>query len=318
MKIQVPAVVRGGVAKASFTLKKYSPEILLGSGLIGMGATVVMASRATLKAPVIIEQHTNAMESIAEAKLIAAQSPVDEETEEATVVYGQQEELLDTVQVYSETAVALVKLYGPAVIVGATSVAAILAAYGIIKKRHLTALAGFAALEETFETYRERVRKDVGDEKDLEYRYGVTKHEMVDEDGKKFEHYTVDDPDAPSMYARIFGPQVVHGDGSWDGSSQFSRLFMHNQGFLRAKEQWFNDMLWAEGYVFLNDVLVELGLERSAIGQQVGWLKRGDGDQYISFGPFWDVEGVAGSEHPLNGEDLLLDFNVDGYILNKI
>ena len=39
-----------------FTLKKYSPEILLGVGLIGMGASTILACKATLEVENIIDE----------------------------------------------------------------------------------------------------------------------------------------------------------------------------------------------------------------------------------------------------------------------
>jgi hypothetical protein len=66
-----------------------------------------------------------------------------------------------------------------------------------------------------------------------------------------------------------------------------------------------------------------LGLERSTAGAVVGWVgyqdKQGLGDDYIDFGIFADkdrdcfVEFVQGFEGAV-----LLDFNVDGIIYDKI
>ena len=58
-----------------------------------------------------------------------------------------------------------------------------------------------------------------------------------------------------------------------------------------------------------------LGLERSSAGQVVGWVMNNDGDNYIDFGMF-----EASSSRFVNGTErsVLLDFNVDGVIYDKI
>jgi hypothetical protein len=58
-----------------------------------------------------------------------------------------------------------------------------------------------------------------------------------------------------------------------------------------------------------------LGINRSVAGQSVGWLLGGEGDNYIDFGIFdpQSIQFVNGHE-PV----ILLDFNVDGVIINKI
>jgi hypothetical protein len=79
-------------------------------------------------------------------------------------------------------------------------------------------------------------------------------------------------------------------------------------------------MLRARGHVFLNDVYDSLGIPRSKAGAVVGWVlnRNGEGDNFISFGVFDGttqeirdfVNGYEGS--------ILLDFNVDGVIYDKI
>jgi hypothetical protein len=51
----------------------------------------------------------------------------------------------------------------------------------------------------------------------------------------------------------------------------------HSRFFIENSVRYFNDLLWAKGYVFLNDVLKYLGLPLRSIGQLVGWSKNGSG-----------------------------------------
>lgn len=90
-------------------------------------------------------------------------------------------------------------------------------------------------------------------------------------------------------------------NGSWSPNPEY------NVVFLRAQQAYANDVLFARGHIFLNEVYDELGFPRTAIGAVVGWRKTGTG--YINFGDF-GVESSPGS--------IELTFNVDGPILDLI
>jgi hypothetical protein len=69
--------------------------------------------------------------------------------------------------------------------------------------------------------------------------------------------------------------------------------------------------------VFLNEAYDALGLDRSKEGAVVGWVL-GNGDDYVDFGLYTcDTPAVqdfmTGREY-----SVLLDFNVDGVIYDKI
>ena len=73
--------------------------------------------------------------------------------------------------------------------------------------------------------------------------------------------------------------------------------------------------------MFLNDVYDQLGIPRSRAGQVVGWIYdelNPNIDNYIDFG-IYDLY-KEGSRDFVNGYErtILLDFNVDGPILNNI
>jgi hypothetical protein len=75
-------------------------------------------------------------------------------------------------------------------------------------------------------------------------------------------------------------------------------------------QQWFNDSLQLDGHVFLQDVTRHLGFPDSKVGAVTGWIyKKGTGDDYIDF-KIKDLQDSHGY--------ILLDFNVDGVILDLI
>ena len=87
-----------------------------------------------------------------------------------------------------------------------------------------------------------------------------------------------------------------------------------NQCTLISEENWANDVLSLQGYLFLNDVLDRLGIPRTKAGQIVGWVKNGEGDGYVSFGTF-DCSKYEDIRYDENAFDL--EFNCDGDILCK-
>lgn len=94
-----------------------------------------------------------------------------------------------------------------------------------------------------------------------------------------------------------------------------------NKMFLLAQQNYMNEKLKRVGCLFLNDVYEAIGLPRTKAGQVVGWIFNPDDpnrDSYVDFGIFsTDSEG---NHKFVNGYEnsVLLDFNVDGVILDDI
>lgn len=138
--------------------------------------------------------------------------------------------------------------------------------------------------------------------------------ESVDENGNTtIEKKTVDVMDGNplekySEFARFYD----------DGCKEWTKSPEYNLAFLRAQQSIMNDRLKANGYLFLNDVYDALGIPRTQKGQIVGWVYDENnpvGDNYVDFGIYdmWKTEVrdfVNGYER-----SILLDFNVDGVIL---
>jgi hypothetical protein len=66
----------------------------------------------------------------------------------------------------------------------------------------------------------------------------------------------------------------------------------YNWLFLKAQQNYANDLLNARGYIFLNDVLNILGLPPTPIGQLIGWdrdLADAGAEAIVNFG-CWDSD----------------------------
>ena len=304
-------------SKALFKVKNASPEILVGAGIISIVAGTVLACKATLKADQILDDHAYKMDKIKEAK------------EKFPESYTQKDELQDKVETFSQTSVNFIKLYWPSAIFMVGGVACLLSSHGIMKQRNAALAAAYAVVDKAFKSYRSRVTDELGKDKDYHFMHGTTyqtiTEEVIGEEGKKKKVKTeiqINNPDGPSMYARYFDKQVWDIEtGSYTGSSQWCESPSYNASHLVIKNGVVNDQLKARGYVFLNDVYDELGFPRTKAGQVVGWVWQGDGDNYISFGPTVDaiINKDPGAEDLyLHNKSILVDFNVDGVILDLL
>lgn len=301
------AIGRGGLI-----LKKYSPEILTAAGVIGTVGSTVLACKATLKVEDILD------EAKKKSNLINA---VHDGEIEVDAEYTDKDYSKDLLVNRTQTAVKLIKLYGPAISLGALSITAILGGQHILRKRNVAVMAAYKLCEESFNNYRSRVKDELGEEKDRQFYYGMTEETVKDKvkskDGKT-KTVTKKVEKAPdhlySQYARFFDEANIN----WDKSPE------QNMYFLKMVQNQMNDKLKARGHVFLNEVYDALGFDRSEAGQLVGWVWSNDntameaGDGYIDFGIF-DGNDYAKRAF-VNGDErsILLDFNIDGMIYDLI
>lgn len=305
MKGQFLQKVSSSLSKTAGKVKQASPELLVIGGAIGVIAAAVGACCATRKIDTIVEEHKADVEKIHEF-----------EDNDNIPEYTHKDAQKDLTITYAKTAWKIVKLYAPSVILGAASLGCMLASNQILRKRNASLAAAYAAVDGAFKKYRKAVIERFGEQVDKELRFNtkaqeVTK-EIVDENGKKKKvketiQVAQGDPDL-SSYARCFD----------ETNSHYKANPQNNRYFLQSMEKSFNDLLWARGYVFLNEVYEALGFEKTQAGQRVGWWRDGNGDRRISFGIF-DVMRERNKDFELGYEPAVwLDFNVDGVIDNKI
>ena len=90
---------------------------------------------------------------------------------------------------------------------------------------------------------------------------------------------------------------------------------------MKCQQAYANEKLKAKGYLFLNDVYKMLGIPATKAGQIVGWIydeKNPIGDNFVDFG-LYDMNKPVVRDF-VNGYErtILLDFNVDGNILEMM
>lgn len=281
--------------------KKHAPEILTGAGVVGVVTAAVMASRATLD---LDDRLAKSREYIHDFKKTRELNDLD--------IYPQEKYQRDLAMAYALGAREVIKLYGPAVALGAASLTAILSAHGILKQRNAALVMAYNTLDAAFKSYRNRVVEEFGPDKDWDYRHGVREKtvENVDDNGKKTRKKELSqDPNGISQYARFFDEM----NPNFSKNQPETNLY-----FLKCRQNYLNDKLLAQGHLFLNEVYDNLEIPRTKAGAIVGWVVSKDGDNFVDFG-IWDLDNPKARDF-VNGFEkaILLDFNVDGVIYDKI
>lgn len=273
--------------KGLVKVQKYSPEILTAVGVAGFVGTVILAARATLKLEDTVDKIQLEIHEIKEGRDTSGKKLAG---------------------AYIKGGFELAKLYAPTVALGAVSITSILSAHGIMNRRQAGLVAAYAVLEKGFDEYRKRVIDEFGEDKDKEFLSGV-KYTVMEQDGEDKREVQQLLRNDLGEYQRIFGK-----DNQYWSKNPDANVF-----FLTSHQNWFNDRLQGRGHVFLNEVLETLGFDHTPAGAVVGWVRDSEkGDGFIDFGADKWENIVYGAHYDGNEGHILLEFNVDGPIWDKI
>lgn len=307
-KTKISNNITRSLHKVGFKIKKHSPEILAVVGVVGVGATVVTACVATTKLSDILDETTDTIEKINET--VSNPDFADK--------YSEEDATKDKVIVYTQTSVKIAKLYAPSVILGVASVGCFLTSNNILRKRNIALAAAYATVDKGFKEYRSRVVERFGEALDQELRFNIKAKEfeevVINEKGEEEivkKTVSVVDPNTYSDYARFFDEACP----GWSKDPEY------NLTFLKRQQNFANEKLQTNGFLFLNDVYEMIGIPKTKAGQIVGWIydeKNPVGDNFVDFG-IYDVNNEAKRDF-VNGYErsILLDFNVDGNIWDKM
>lgn len=293
----VPKSVSRFTGRSMLKLNASSPTILVVAGVVGFGATAVMAARASRRVDPIIENHKKSRAQL------------------SNIVYSDKRaQQKDLVRLYSGTTIELGKLYGPTIVVGALSAAAVLSGHRIMKGRYVGAVAAYSGLFEQFKDYRSRVAEVIGDDKEKDLYDGakLAWEEDPDHKGEYKLNSKFEEGKEPGSYIR---PWFDETNTNWTRNAEW------NYFFLKGVQQHLNNRLQTYGHVFVNEAREALGLPRCREGVITGWLRddkteKGDG--------FIDLGFMTGNEPNTiafrNGveKSVRLNFNIDGSIWDKI
>ena len=258
--IQIPSFAKRLVAKAGVWLSKNGPTIMsVGGGAMAIGGAV-MACKATLHADEVLQNHKSKIERIHEAKRISDQRVENDEVEYGDEIYSEKMMKHDKAVVYLETARDFAKMYGPAVSLGLGGIGLMHGAFSIMKGRHGKAVAALTTMEQAYNA----LLAQHGELGGVAAPAALPAADISDEEG--VERVVVDADASYDPFFFIFDGRNPNWDNAKSG-------FIQNSSFVQSRIDLLNYRLSAKerDYIWVNDVLKELGIEQTALGHFHGW-----------------------------------------------
>lgn len=309
------------LSKTAFKLKKASPTIMVVGAAIGGVTATVLACKATLKAQDILAEHKTSVEKIHEAKDKVDSGEIQLSEGET---YTEKDMKDDITKQYLKTGLKLAKVYAPAVGLGAASLGCMFGSHHIMTKRNATLTAAYIALEQTFNSYKNRVADRFGERVQHELEQNIKAVEVetkkVDENGVEevIKEYKDIAEQADDPCSLIFDETV----DTWQRDADL------NRNYLLLMESAANKRLRTQGHLFLNEVLSMIGTHggqslRTPTGQIVGWIYDPDNTSlhnHVDFGISNYVPNNEALNSFIRGEErsVIMHFNCDGVIIDKI
>ena len=221
-------------------MAKHSPEILTGIGVAGMVTTTILAVKSTPKALELIETE----------KRRQNHTRVEEAKKNGEVTCSQVTKL-KPVEVVKLTW----KCYAPAMVIGAASVGCIIGASSVNLRRNAALATAYKLSETALTEYREKVIETMGEKKEQYVREQVDKERVEKLPVSKNEVIITERGNTLCL----------------DPISQ--RYFKSDIERIKRAENVLNKRMLHDmfGYVSLNDLYDELGLEHTMVGDDLGW-----------------------------------------------
>lgn len=185
-------------------------------------------------------------------------------------------------------------------------------AYKSLKNKNVILTESVAMATAAATACYQRMVNEFGEEKADEIYYGLHDVDVTRDDGNgniTTETIRVYDAHAASPYLKVFSKET---------STKWRPSYSENRRTLSNILRWENDTLRSRGYLFLNDVLVDLGMDPVRNGQMAGWTyeNRDGTTNYITF----KAMELRHLERELCDDpcDVLIDFNVQPNILDDV
>lgn len=266
--MKFPSNLAIGAVKVLDTVKKYSPQIMMGFGAVTSVLAIVEAIKQTPKAIDILEDHRAFAEQEKEA--LAEGDPR----------YGEKEYKANMGKLYISTGTKLAKTYAMPVVMEVASLACFFGARHILDVRNKALTTALAASVDTFNSYRNRVIDEIGPEREEKIRLGSEEVKattyVMDEAGNEHkikEKFTIVDPKKfDSLYDIIW----MDGDPGYDQSEELRKFYV------QEVQNYFNKILYENelvSMVSLNEFRKHFKNSKEAyteLGQIVGWDKNSD------------------------------------------
>ena len=301
--------------KAAVYLTKNAPKLLVGAGVCGFGAAIVTGSKATLETEKILQHRDEQLSAIEQYW----NSPDKDR------VYTEEEYKNDKRIVKTQTAWKIVKAYAPTGLVAMTSTMLVFGGHSMLGRRAAAATAAAYKAQTELHKYRDHVAGELGEEVEKRLYDGLAIDRMNVskklQEPKQEETKDISVPKKRDLdeFCWCFseescGPRI-HGSGVWrdDPSLNWKKLI--------DIQNWCNDRLKAQGYLRINDILIdEFGADGTSLFAEYGWVwDEKLGYDQIDFG-LGDINTDEGLRRFLAGSEanVWLRFNVRPEPINPL
>lgn len=152
-----------------------------------------------------------------------------------------------------ETVKATWKCYIPAAIAGATSIACLIGANSVHVRRHAALVTACTLSETALREYKDKVVETFGEKKEQVVRDAIAK-DKVDKHPVHDNEVVITNKGNTLCYDAISG-----------------RYFYSDIDMIQKSINTLNRQMLSDGFVILNDLYYELGLDDNKIGSSLGW-----------------------------------------------
>lgn len=300
-KLPIPASVTRTIGKLALKLRKASPELMVGGGIVLGVATVGLAVVKTFEHKETLERD---IKRIRNAKAIAIREEEietvikdedgNEHIEKATVTTKRDMTEEEVKAVWSGRfafAKDICKIYWQPIITGVSSVGLVWHGRGVLRKDLLRTSIAYAGLAKKFNDYRGEIAKEIGEEREQEIANGYSLEERVDPETGKKELVPVLNPEGNMNQFSFWFNEGYYdkekNEWAWRNFS-FDRSKIQNRLFVGEMERKYTYKLRTEGYFWLEDLALEFGIDPEEAKQFHDWgrIYKEDCDNKVSFGVF--------------------------------
>ena len=330
-KIKVPEKWSRAAGIGVLKIKEASPEILLGAGVICMGAAIVSAVKAARQHDYILADHEERLEAAKCEYVIPDEYDIVAEAESGefqmsgagggVIARKSEKEVNKAIRkCYGQTAWEFTKLYSSTIALSALSLACFVGMHNIQARRITGLNAAYTGLREYIKRYEER---------NIELN-GQKSHEMCKYGYKEVE-VTEEDPDTGEMVTEKKKVPLYEGENGEKWSDETTKAPFHNQCIefskdtakasytgianydlmtLNVAEQDIKDLVRARGWAVKNDLYDILRMERTPEGMIEGWVHGCGPEPDLGIHDPINNRCLAGFNH----EDWVLDPNIHGNV----
>jgi hypothetical protein len=234
---QIVATIQTGAKTIGRSLALESPTILTGIGVAGLFTTTLLAVKATPKAMRLLdEERANKLSAwvnqTGEDKTSYPDNPILSKVDIVKITW---------------------RCYVPAALVGLATVGAIIGSNSINLRRNAALASIYSLTEATLREYQDKVVEQIGKNKEEKVRDAIAQDRL--------ERHPINDKEV-----------ILTGKGeTLFFDSLTSRYFKSDMETIRKIVNDFNYRLMSENYLSLNEFYTELGIERTTLGEDMGW-----------------------------------------------